>query len=123
MFGAFFDCGSDYDSVLFVTSRRNPFHGAPSSTADLQLDLMEKDIVIEQLRTQLKQLRSRMAVMEEEQAADTAPLQGLLNQLGELKVRMSALPHVFFVPLLTSYLYFCAHIFLRAFLTHVLLLL
>lgn len=50
---------------------------------------MEKDIVIEQLRTQLKQLRWRMAVMEEEQAADTAPLQGLLNQLGELKVRPS----------------------------------
>ena len=47
---------------------------------------MEKDIVIEQLRSQLKQLRSKLAVMEEEQAADTAPLQGLLNQLGELKV-------------------------------------
>lgn len=54
---------------------------------DVQLDLMEKDIVIEQLRTQVKQLRSRIAVLEEEQAADTAPLQGLLNQLGELKVR------------------------------------
>ncbi|CAM9700671.1 unnamed protein product [Scytosiphon promiscuus] len=52
---------------------------------DVQLDLMEKDIVIEQLRAQLKQLRSRMAMMEEEQAADTAPLQGLLTQLGELK--------------------------------------
>ncbi|CAN0536662.1 unnamed protein product, partial [Ectocarpus sp. 12 AP-2014] len=49
------------------------------------LELMEKDIVIEQLRTQLKQLRSRIAVMEEDQAAETAPLQGLLNQLGELK--------------------------------------
>ncbi|CAM9160885.1 unnamed protein product [Hapterophycus canaliculatus] len=58
---------------------------ATQPTDDVQLDLMEKDIVIEQLRTQLKQLRSRMAVMEEEQAADTAPLQGLLNQLGELK--------------------------------------
>lgn len=50
---------------------------------------MEKDIVIEQLRNQLKQLRSKVAVMEEEQAADTAPLQGLLSQLGELKVRAS----------------------------------
>lgn len=49
---------------------------------------MEKDIVIEQLRNQLKQLRSKMAAVEEEQAADTAPLQGLLNQLGELKVRV-----------------------------------
>lgn len=48
---------------------------------------MEKDIVIEQLRAQLKQSRSRMAAMEEEQAADTAPLEGLLSQLGELKVR------------------------------------
>lgn len=56
---------------------------------DLQLDLMEKDIVIEQLRGQLKQLRSKLAVMEEEQAADAAPLQGLLHQLGELKVRVS----------------------------------
>lgn len=54
---------------------------------------MEKDIVIEQLRTQLKQLRSRIAVMEEDQAADTAPLQGLLNQLGELKVRVRSDPH------------------------------
>ena len=57
------------------------------TTDGLQLDLMEKDIVIEQLRAQLKQARSRMAAMEEEQAADTAPLEGLLCQLGELKVR------------------------------------
>ena len=56
-------------------------------TDGLQLDLMEKDIVIEQLRAQLKQARSRIAAMEEEQAADTAPLEGLLSQLGELKVR------------------------------------
>lgn len=54
---------------------------------DAQLDLMEKDIVIQQLRNEVKQLRQRMAVMEEDQAADMAPLQGLLNQLGELKVR------------------------------------
>lgn len=60
---------------------------APRPLDDLQLDLMEKDIVIEQLRTQLKQLRSRIAEMEEEQAVDTAPLEGLLTQLGELKVR------------------------------------
>eukprot|EP00752_Nemacystus_decipiens_P010849 g9647.t1 len=59
--------------------------GFEGSVDDLQLDLMEKDIVIEQLRGQLKQLRSQLAVLEEEQAADTAPLQGLLNQLGELK--------------------------------------
>lgn len=45
--------------------------------------------MIEQLRTQMKQLRSRIAVMEEEQAVNAAPLQGLLNQLGELKVRRS----------------------------------
>lgn len=64
-------------------------HSFLDATDDLQLDLMEKDIVIEQLRNQLKQLRSKLAVMEEEQAADTAPLQGLLNQLGELKVRAS----------------------------------
>lgn len=56
---------------------------------NVQLDLMEKDIVIEQLRNEVKQLRSRLAVMEEDQAVDTAPLQGLLNQLGELKVRTS----------------------------------
>ncbi|CAM9716415.1 unnamed protein product [Ectocarpus sp. 4 AP-2014] len=59
--------------------------GGFEGTIGETLDLMEKDIVIEQLRTQLKQLRSRIAVMEEDQAADTAPLQGLLNQLGELK--------------------------------------
>ncbi|CAM9900942.1 unnamed protein product [Ectocarpus sp. 6 AP-2014] len=59
--------------------------GGFEGTIGESLDLMEKDIVIEQLRSQLKQLRSRIAVMEEDQAADTAPLQGLLNQLGELK--------------------------------------
>lgn len=48
---------------------------------------MEKDIVIEQLHVQLKQLKARMAAMEDDQAADTAPLQGLLTQLGEFKVR------------------------------------
>lgn len=63
------------------------------TTDDVQLDLMEKDIVIEQLRTQLKQLRSRIAVMEEDQATDTAPLQELLNQLGELKVRVGTDRH------------------------------
>ena len=77
-----------------VPARRTAVTNIPrlrDATDDLQLDLMEKDIVIEQLRSQLKQLRSKLAVVEEEQAADTAPLQGLLNQLGELKVTASLL--------------------------------
>ena len=55
---------------------------------------MEKDIVIEQLRAQLKQSRARMVAMEEEQAADTAPLEILLSQLGELKVRNVTPPSI-----------------------------
>lgn len=47
---------------------------------------MEKDIVIEQLRSEVQQLRLRVAVMEEEQAVAATPLQGLLTHLEELKV-------------------------------------
>eukprot|EP00903_Cladosiphon_okamuranus_P014723 g13643.t1 len=78
--------GSSGDGALATGTRDRWLDGGfEGSVDDLQLDLMEKDIVIEQLRNQLKQLRSKLAVIEEEQAADTAPLQGLLNQLGELK--------------------------------------
>lgn len=81
-----------FDCVIFSRSCEQPclvlcdvWNG---DTDELQLDLMEKDIVIEQLRTQLKQLRTRMSEMENEAAIDTAPLEGLLSQLGELKVRV-----------------------------------
>lgn len=62
------------------------WHG---DTDELQLDLVEKDILIGQLRTQLKQLRARISEMEDDAAVDTAPLEGLLTQLGEFKVRVT----------------------------------